>query len=126
MTMSAPVVVVGASMAGLLAARAMADHAERVVVLERDALTDGTTARRGVPQGRHAHAILAAGLQRVEAWFPGLSRELVAAGAIEGDGGDAIWWQAGALKVHADVGVTAIAASRPMLEAREPLRCPAA
>jgi 2-polyprenyl-6-methoxyphenol hydroxylase-like FAD-dependent oxidoreductase len=117
MATNGPVIVVGASMAGLLAARAMAEHADHVVVLERDPLAAGSGPRRGVPQGRHAHAILAAGLRRIEGWFPGFSDELVAGGAVAGDGGDAIWWQAGALKVRADVGVRAISASRPMLEA---------
>lgn len=114
--MSGNVIVVGASMAGLLAARAAAGHGHQVLVLERDELPDDGTPRRGVPQGRHAHAILAAGLRRIEAWFPGITGDLVAKGALVGDGGDAVWWQAGALKVRAEVGVEAVCASRPLLE----------
>ncbi len=114
--MSGKVIVVGASMAGLLAARAAAEHGHQVLVLERDELPEDGASRRGVPQGRHAHAILAAGKRRIEAWFPGITDDLVARGALVGDGGDAIWWQAGALKVRADVGVEAVSASRPLLE----------
>jgi phytoene dehydrogenase-like protein len=52
-------VVLGASMAGLAAARVLADAYERVTVLERDPLPAGAAHRRGVPQSRHAHALLA-------------------------------------------------------------------
>lgn len=104
-------------MAGLLAARALADQADRVVVLERDELPEPGRSRRGVPQGRHAHAILAAGVRCIEGWFPGFSEELLAAGALRGDGGDALWWQSGALKVRANTGIEALCASRPLIEA---------
>ena len=67
-------VVIGGSMAGLLAARSLTEAYERVTVVDRDALPAGLEGRRAVPQGRHAHALLphgqalprraAAGLQR--------------------------------------------------------------
>ena len=50
-------VVIGASMAGLLAARVLSDHFERVTIIERDPL-EGLEARKGVPQGQQTHAIL--------------------------------------------------------------------
>ena len=53
-----------------------------------DDLAEEGVARRGVPQGRHAHAILAAGRRRIEAWFPGITDELVSKGGLVGDGGD--------------------------------------
>src|SRR5688500_4845910 len=59
-------VVVGASMAGLCAARVLADRFGRVVVLDRDALPDGPEARGQVPQGRHPHLLLAAGARLLE------------------------------------------------------------
>lgn len=58
---SGQAVVIGASMAGLLAARVLADRFARVTVLERDVLPDGDEPRKGVPQGRHAHGLLAGG-----------------------------------------------------------------
>jgi 2-polyprenyl-6-methoxyphenol hydroxylase-like FAD-dependent oxidoreductase len=76
------VVVVGGSMAGLLAARVLADHFERVTVVERDALSDSAQTRKGVPQGRMLHALMPRGLQIVERLFPGYGRELEAAGAV--------------------------------------------
>ena len=44
-------VVIGASMAGLLAARVLADRFDQVTVLDRDDLPDGADSRKGVPQG---------------------------------------------------------------------------
>ena len=74
-------VVIGASMAGLLAARALTDTYERVTVLDRDALPDGLQGRRAVPQGRHAHALLPYGETCLDALLPGLAAELLADGA---------------------------------------------
>ncbi|HEY2447567.1 MAG TPA: hypothetical protein VGI49_01905 [Mycobacterium sp.] len=44
-------------MGGLLAARVLADFYETVTVVERDTLLDDADHRRGVPQGRHFHAL---------------------------------------------------------------------
>jgi 2-polyprenyl-6-methoxyphenol hydroxylase-like FAD-dependent oxidoreductase len=81
-------VVLGASMAGLLAARSLADFFDKVTVVERDPLPDTGTARSGVPQGRHLHALLARGAQAIEEMFPGVLDELVLDGAQYFDGGD--------------------------------------
>ena len=74
-------VVIGGSMAGLLAARSLAEAYERVTVVERDALPAGLEGRRAVPQGRHAHALLPHGQACLDALLPGFGAELVAAGA---------------------------------------------
>jgi len=74
-------VVLGGSMAGLLAARVLAEHAETVVVIERDPATEGRGARRGVPQGTQVHALLRGGARQLERWFPGFAARSVAAGA---------------------------------------------
>jgi 2-polyprenyl-6-methoxyphenol hydroxylase-like FAD-dependent oxidoreductase len=75
-------IVVGAGMGGLTAARALADHFERVLVLERDALPGHPADRVGVPQGHHVHALLAGGQRALEALFPGFEGDLVRAGAV--------------------------------------------
>lgn len=74
-------VVLGASMGGLLAARALAEFFDTVTLVERDVLPDGPVQRRGVPQGRHAHGLLSGGLQALAELFPGLPEELAADGA---------------------------------------------
>jgi flavin-dependent dehydrogenase len=74
-------VVLGASLAGLLAARVLADAYGRVTVVERDPLPETAGNRRGVPQGRHAHVLLARGAQILDELFPGLLDDLVAGGA---------------------------------------------
>src|SRR6516162_1459312 len=50
--------VIGGSMAGLATARVLADHFERVTLVERDELPDSVEHRKGVPQGRHLHGLL--------------------------------------------------------------------
>jgi 2-polyprenyl-6-methoxyphenol hydroxylase-like FAD-dependent oxidoreductase len=73
-------VVLGASMGGLVAARVLADFYDRVTVVERDVLPHDADNRRGVPQGRHVHALLGRGCAVLAELFPGFSDEIVAAG----------------------------------------------
>ncbi|OBC10713.1 2-polyprenyl-6-methoxyphenol hydroxylase-like oxidoreductase [Mycobacterium sp. 852013-50091_SCH5140682] len=80
--------VLGGSIGGLLAARVLADFYDTVTVVERDELPETPTNRRGVPQGRHVHALLARGAQTVGEFFPGILDELAAAGAPVWDDGD--------------------------------------
>ena len=78
-------IVIGGSMAGLLASRVLCDHFERVSLIERDALPAQAEQRRGVPQGRHTHGLLASGGNVLEKLFPGISQALLKAGAVTGD-----------------------------------------
>ncbi|MFC5723380.1 FAD-dependent monooxygenase [Streptomyces gamaensis] len=73
-------VVLGAGMAGLLAAAALAGHAEEVVVLDRDRLPAGAAPRKGLPQARHAHLLMSGGVRTVEELLPGTQRSWAAAG----------------------------------------------
>jgi pimeloyl-ACP methyl ester carboxylesterase/2-polyprenyl-6-methoxyphenol hydroxylase-like FAD-dependent oxidoreductase len=79
-------VVIGGSIAGLLAARALTDAYERVTVVDRDTLPAGDEDRRAVPQGRHVHALLPRGFDQLEELLPGIGDELIEDGAptIEG------------------------------------------
>jgi 2-polyprenyl-6-methoxyphenol hydroxylase-like FAD-dependent oxidoreductase len=74
-------VVLGASMGGLVAARMLADYFDAVTVVERDILPSEAANRRGVPQGRHGHALLGRGSTVLSELFPGLTDEIVGAGA---------------------------------------------
>src|SRR4051794_22202958 len=73
-------VVLGASMAGLLAARVLTESYERVTVVERDLLPAVGETRRGVPQGSHAHVLLPRGAETLDELFPGFLDALVAEG----------------------------------------------
>jgi flavin-dependent dehydrogenase len=109
-------VVLGGSMAGLLAARVLADAYGEVVVVDRDTLTGVGDARRGVPQGRHAHALLARGAQILEELFPGLIRELVGAGMPLLDMGEMHWHLEGQRLANFHTGLNAVSVARPNLE----------
>jgi flavin-dependent dehydrogenase len=110
-------VVIGGGVAGLLAARVLHDHFERVTLVERDDFPAGDTPRRGVPQGRHAHGVLAGGMHVLERLFPGLQAELVAGGAVTGDiSRDGRFYGLGGYQVRYDSGLEAVFMSRPMLE----------
>ncbi len=73
-------VVIGASIAGMCAARVLSDFYDRVTVFERDDLPDGPANRSAVPQGRHVHLLMARGAQELDTHFPGLLDDMVAAG----------------------------------------------
>ena len=81
-------VVLGASMAGMLAARVLADFYRTVTVVDRDELCDDPVPRQGVPQGRHIHVLTPGGAQVIGELFPGLLEELLAAGVPVWDDGD--------------------------------------
>ncbi len=110
-------VVIGASMAGLSAAAVLARRFETVVLVDRDALPDAPTDRRGVPQGRHAHGLLPAGLKRIEGWFPGFNDDLVADGARQVDfADDILWFHADGPRVKFHSGVHGPVCSRALIE----------
>jgi 2-polyprenyl-6-methoxyphenol hydroxylase-like FAD-dependent oxidoreductase len=109
--------VIGGSMAGLLAARALANHFKKVIVLDRDLLPENGDHRRGVPHGRHAHALLAGGLTVLEDLFPGFTGGIVSRGAIHADpANDGNWFFEGNTLCRAPSGAKAIMLSRPFLE----------
>ena len=81
-------IVLGGSMAGLLAARALADHFDQVTIVDRDRLPVDARYRDGVPQSRHVHGLLRRGLIELEGLYPGLETELVDAGAVPLSGPD--------------------------------------
>jgi 2-polyprenyl-6-methoxyphenol hydroxylase-like FAD-dependent oxidoreductase len=63
-------VVLGAGMAGLLAARVLAGYFGQVTVVDRDPLPEHPRFRPGVPQSRHLHVLLGRGLECLEQLLP--------------------------------------------------------
>ncbi|MBO0728097.1 MAG: FAD-dependent monooxygenase [Acidimicrobiaceae bacterium] len=108
-------IVVGASVAGLLTARVLADRVEAVTIVERDDLPEQPADRRGVPQGRHAHALLPSGEQVLRNLFPGMLEDLEEGGAQRITTTGVKWWQFGGYRVAAP-GLTGTSCSRCFLE----------
>ena len=110
-------VVIGGSVAGLLAASVLCEAYDRVTIVDRDELPGGAEPRAGVPQGRHVHGLLPSGVQAIEALLPGFTSDLVAAGAPSGDAvRDSRYYFSGRLMPRCESGLLALGPSRPMLE----------
>ena len=121
MTISNPrgdhAVVLGASMAGLLAARVLTETYPRVTVVDRDAMPAIGQHRRGVPQGPHLHVLHPRGAQVLDELFPGLLEQMTAHGAVRGDTtGTGRWQLSGHRFRQENSGISGVLASRPFLE----------
>lgn len=82
-------IVIGGGIAGLTAARVLAEHVARVIVVERDQYTDSLGARSGLPQAHHPHNLQPQGQHLLERLFPGVTEELVTEHAVRlGEPGD--------------------------------------
>jgi 2-polyprenyl-6-methoxyphenol hydroxylase-like FAD-dependent oxidoreductase len=109
------VVIVGGSIAGLLAARALQPHARQIVLIERDRIGEHPSGvRKGAPQAHHAHAILTSGQRAIESLCPGWTQAMLERGAQFGCGS---FFTAGGY-LHARGSDASLYASRPLLEAQ--------
>src|SRR4029450_8810008 len=110
-------VVIGASISGLLAARVLSAHFDYVTLYDRDVLPTDIDNRRGVPQGRHGHGLLASGLRGLNTLFPMFERDLLSGGAVPGDiVGNIRWFQHGHYKAQFSSGIDGVLFSRPLIE----------
>lgn len=110
-------VICGASLAGLLTARVLADHYREVTLVERDELPATGEHRRGIPHGRHLHGLHPRGREILDELFPGFTDAAVAAGAVRGDvQADVRWCLSGYRLARAHSGLPGLFASRPFLE----------
>lgn len=118
-------IVLGASISGLMAARVLHDQFSHVTILDRDQLPQAIAARRGVPQGNHAHGLLSSGCAALERLFPGVSAALQARGALEVKlGRELAFHNEGQRVVAHDADVRSLLLSRALLEShlRERMR----
>ncbi len=109
-------VVIGGSMAGLLAARVLSDHFAQVTMIERDRLSGDAAPRKGVPQGRHVHSLLARGALIMGEYFPDLFPALAQDGAIPVSMEELRWNQLGVWMAPVSSPVKILFQSRPFLE----------
>jgi 2-polyprenyl-6-methoxyphenol hydroxylase-like FAD-dependent oxidoreductase len=110
-------VVIGGSLAGLLAVRALRDHVDEVVLVDRDTFPAEAEPRKGVPQARHLHLLLVRGAQILDELLPGLTAELGAAGAVSVEWPADMLWQAPAgWSSRFGSSVTLLSCRRDLLE----------
>jgi 2-polyprenyl-6-methoxyphenol hydroxylase-like FAD-dependent oxidoreductase len=111
------VLVIGASLGGLLAVRVLSDHFDRVTILERDPVHDQPESRKGQPQTRHLHGLLAHGFQIFSQYFPDLPQALADGGAVVGDMAEMMnWYTDGGYRRRFHMGLDGATMSRPFLE----------
>ena len=75
-------VVIGGSLAGICAARVLADHVETVTVIDRDDFPADPAVRKGLPQAHHLHVLIPAGQEALDQLFPGFIAGLYERGAV--------------------------------------------
>ena len=110
-------IVIGASLAGLLAARMLSEHFDEVVLFERDELPEAAGPRKGTPHAIHPHGLLARGRQLIEEFFPGFTAALVARGALTADIGLNVAFDINRTRLaRTKMGVLLLAASRFAIE----------
>jgi 2-polyprenyl-6-methoxyphenol hydroxylase-like FAD-dependent oxidoreductase len=110
-------IVIGGSLAGLLTARVLSKHFERVTIIEKDRVNDRPESRLGQPQAQHLHGLLAKGLQIMTDYFPDLPAALVEHGAIINDFGESMrWYIYGGYRSQFKVGFPIVTMSRGLLE----------
>jgi 2-polyprenyl-6-methoxyphenol hydroxylase-like FAD-dependent oxidoreductase len=110
-------IVIGASMAGLLTARVLSQHFDRVTLLERDPVRDSAESRKGQPQTRHLHGLLARGLQIMTRYFPDLPDALAEGGVLVADMAEGMqWYTHGGYRRRFRMGLNGSTMSRPFLE----------
>nr|WKN35443.1 hypothetical protein K4G66_24010 [Tunicatimonas sp. TK19036] len=110
-------IVIGASMAGLVTARVLSEHFEKVFLVERDPILNQPESRKGQPQTQHLHALLASGLITLQKYFPDLTDSIKTGGGIVCDAWQSMVWNCyGNYRLPFEVGKQFVFASRPFLE----------
>lgn len=110
-------IVIGAGMAGLMAASVLSTRFSEVIVIEKDSLPSTPQVRKGVPQGAHVHTFLGYAVEAMEDFLPGIMSELYGAGAVQMRRNKDIWFHdaAGPTPIR-DVGILTPSVTRPLLE----------
>ncbi|HWO21020.1 MAG TPA: tryptophan 7-halogenase [Kofleriaceae bacterium] len=106
-------IVVGAGIAGITAARALADRFARVHVIERD---PGVTPRPHVPHQPHTHVLGAQGYRLLCRQFAGFDEDMAASGAPRFDYGQCPYF-VGRWAPRGPFGLVSRSSTRALLEA---------
>ncbi len=110
-------IVIGGSMAGKFAAKALSTSFKEVIIIEAGERWDGKSSRKRVPQSNHPHVLLKGGEKAIEELFPNITNELIKAGSIVNNfTRDLKWHQFGLWKQPFTGEVHMIQQSRFLLE----------
>lgn len=110
-------VVVGASVAGLLTARVLADVFEQVTIVERNDLANEPVPRDGAPQAKHPHLLQGSGRAILDDLLPDFGEEFLAAGGLVIDAAsDFNFYDEDGYVAHPPTRMPLYAGSRPLLE----------
>ncbi|HEY6331318.1 MAG TPA: FAD-dependent oxidoreductase [Blastocatellia bacterium] len=111
-------IVIGGSMAGLLAARVLSDHFREVTLIERDEIASSARPRKAVPQGRHVHVLMHSGIQVIDRLFPDLLASMQqSARIVRSDASqDFRWRHFGVWKARFNSGIEMVFMYRPSFE----------
>ena len=111
-------VVIGGSLGGMGAARALSRHFTKVTVIDRDELpVDEARPRRGVPQSMQVHGVQIRGRAELERNFPGFMQSLLDQGAVDFDlSGDVARFTPWGWAPRFESGVPMMMCTRPLLE----------
>ncbi len=110
-------IVIGGSIAGKLAAKALSNTFEEVIIVESGEEWDGKGPRKRVPQSNHPHVLLKGGEEALEELFPNITNELIEVGSIVNNfTRDLKWHQFGLWKQPFKGEINMIQQSRLLLE----------
>lgn len=116
-------IVVGGSIAGMLAARVLAEKFSTVTIIELDKLPERPGIRKGVPQSTQPHTLLVKGYRILEKLFPGIGAELSADGALSIDWAQEFHhfhclpnWRGWSATAQSPSDIVSFTCSRPLLE----------
>ena len=112
-------IVIGGSIAGLLAAHVLSNYFSQVTIIEKNQFPKEPLPRKGVPQSTQPHILLTKGYRIISEFFPDISAELLQKGALTIDWGQEFncfseyGWFAHTLEPSELISITC---SRPLLE----------
>ena len=110
-------IVLGASLGGLMTARVLSNHFEKVLIIEKDVVNRLPESRKGQPQTRHLHGLLPAGFNIMKNYFPDLPQALTESGANLVDFAETMVWNTyGGYRKQFHMDLTGVTMSRPLLE----------
>ncbi|PZO10262.1 MAG: monooxygenase [Leptolyngbya foveolarum] len=112
-------IVIGGSIAGLLSAKVLSAAFDEVLIVERDLIPKNTADRTGVPQSPQPHILLTQGYRLLKDFFPGLEKDLQAAGAVPVDWGQDFQYFAfgdWCANTTEPTGLDSVSCTRPLLE----------